>query len=981
MILKDPMLWRIVWKEYRAQRSFWLAVAGAGIGLMLLTMGILDRAEDRATMIWGIAVSLGAFYALGSASVLFASEREEGTIELLRIMAARSSRVFIGKVGFCLASALLIVGLLVASAAGLTWYAAPSGQIYDPERARFAAWLTAGFLVWGIFCSAIFRKVLTAVCFAAALPFVLMVAGSILHESVFGRPGFNFGDLDQIGVGLLLIPLDAVMVSRMLAGRSLELHLPRMLPLWTPARSGVRWLADAAENAPAWRRLFTRLLWLEFRQAASVGHLIWLACVFLLVFVPFPALGRRSEITRATIAVVVVPLLLGVWTFQADSGRRTRFLAEQGIVPSVVWLSRQLVWLFIGAVVVGPFLIALDLHSRNLPPGAAPPLHILALLACSGYLSGQFASMLVPRSVTAGFVGALLFAVLGAWLGLMTFIEVPLRISVVPLLAVLILATLAWSRNWLFERATWRSWLTLAGGLGLALVAVWGAVGRYRLQEVPGLESVWWPTTIADFTKSREELMRPPTDDELETARMYERAVADLPQTPRSSYVPEWETDMPRAKSAVSGWEFATPQERDLLAAHRDALELALAATARESCAFFDPSRPQAQLSADARPTDRCRDLATLILLSARELESEGRLGEALDRYVAALRLARHVANRGSVRQWWVGWGIEAMVVRWIPQWAVHPDQTSWNLFNASTRLLKEVDRMPPLQEAVGIVHLALRQAIEGDWADIEPPNGANYPPWFRGALHLMPRIFPWERSRALRVLDLVAVSQTQCLDVLNAALNDPATDVSEWAEFLGARSAFLRPDPTILRRLSGVVSWTVASRAELLGAATLRGGVSDQVPWKYAATTPILSGILPTDNYGIWHPRLEQELSRRALALELALIAWKQRHGAYPNRLDELAGVLQPSGVWPESILDPYSGREFGYRSAGFPTPVMFPDGPVQSGDTVLWSAGPTRARVVPVQTKQGAVEFKVADWNGIPAKGVPPAYSFSLP
>ena len=120
MILKDAMLWRMIWKEYRAQRGFWLAIAGFGIGLMLMNMGLLDRQSGRIEAPWIIAQLLTAVYAMGCAAVLFASEREDGTTELLRIMAARTSRVFLGKVSFSLVSTLAML-IVLAAMAGILW--------------------------------------------------------------------------------------------------------------------------------------------------------------------------------------------------------------------------------------------------------------------------------------------------------------------------------------------------------------------------------------------------------------------------------------------------------------------------------------------------------------------------------------------------------------------------------------------------------------------------------------------------------------------------------------------------------------------------------------------------------------------------------------------------------------------------------------------------------------------------------------------
>ncbi len=113
MILSDTMFWRLVWKEYRAQRGFWLSVAGFSVGLMLVLMWLLNAQQEWFAGHWAIAIIMPAFYALGSAATVFASEMEEGTTDLLRIMAARSGRVFYGKVGFSLISTLAMWACLL----------------------------------------------------------------------------------------------------------------------------------------------------------------------------------------------------------------------------------------------------------------------------------------------------------------------------------------------------------------------------------------------------------------------------------------------------------------------------------------------------------------------------------------------------------------------------------------------------------------------------------------------------------------------------------------------------------------------------------------------------------------------------------------------------------------------------------------------------------------------------------------------------
>src|SRR5205814_1216656 len=136
--------------------------------LMLLFMRLVDQQEVRFEAPWIIAMSLPTVYALGCAAVLFASEREDGTTDMLRIMAARPSRVFLGKVSFCLISTLGMSALLLAAALILTWgirfqlrFEVDNLQHELRHQALVTATLALQILAWGTLFSAMCRKALT----------------------------------------------------------------------------------------------------------------------------------------------------------------------------------------------------------------------------------------------------------------------------------------------------------------------------------------------------------------------------------------------------------------------------------------------------------------------------------------------------------------------------------------------------------------------------------------------------------------------------------------------------------------------------------------------------------------------------------------------------------------------------------------------------------------------------------------------------
>ncbi|HEY2250563.1 MAG TPA: hypothetical protein VGH74_05865, partial [Planctomycetaceae bacterium] len=826
MILTDAMLWRMIWKEYRVQRGLWLVIAGFAVVLMLLFLSLLHVNDpERIAAPWVIAVALPAVYALACAAVMFATESEDGTTEMLRIMAARTSRVFLGKVGFCLVSTASMWGVLLAAALLLTW----GHDVRQADRNFFdhAVWaiaiMTVQFLAWGFLFSSLCKKALTAVCLTAVTPFV--VAGCAMVTGLFEhRPEHHVW---YVGLVLVvpLVGLAYFVTQRALTGRTYRSYATfksyraavatgtTRVPGWllahftSPARAAVNpldRLAAVKETSPLWRRTIRRLAWLEFRNAFSIGHALWIAAVYVLVFVP--SRDRLGQMILGMVGIGIVPLFMGVWTFQAEGGRRIRFLADHGLSPQVVWLTKQLVWGLLTAALTIPFLVAVAVGNSVMAgtpqytgtsvfhedvPGASATL-FAAILAGLGYGAGQFASMLIARGVTAGFIGGVLsyLLALGAWF--IIELRVPVAISVAPLFVILMATTLCWSRHWLLEQATARAWLKLAAWLATSLAVVYAGIGAFRVYDVPR------PDFVEKLGPLREAHGIAPSAAEIETASLYRQAVSQLKTRDKEP----GERPAAGVQTAINGWEHATDRERSLLAENQEALRQGMAATERPTCSFFDPTRPISEMQRDSGMpllVDRwAGTLATLILLSAREKEAQGQLGESLDRYVAVLRMVRHLANRGTTGVWHEGVLLEAKVSSWIGVWAAHPDQTAEGLETAAVRIGQEAALYPSLYDAVLTEQFMLRRVVRDDWSELLP-RGQNPGDDARSRtfVKVLNRCCPWECVRVLRVLDLLGASELHCLDVLANGLTTPGLDMQHLARLADAVPE--TEDPTYL--------------------------------------------------------------------------------------------------------------------------------------------------------------------------------------
>ena len=64
------VFWRLMWKEYRSQRAFWIGVAVLALLLMLLAMVSVIQPWEGTQWQYSIALVLPAFFALGCGATL-----------------------------------------------------------------------------------------------------------------------------------------------------------------------------------------------------------------------------------------------------------------------------------------------------------------------------------------------------------------------------------------------------------------------------------------------------------------------------------------------------------------------------------------------------------------------------------------------------------------------------------------------------------------------------------------------------------------------------------------------------------------------------------------------------------------------------------------------------------------------------------------------------------------------------------------------
>ena len=167
-------LGRLLWKEYRVQRSFWLAVAVFAVLIQGFPwkLGAFPNPETFAAACFTIAVILSAVIALGSGATLFASEREDETLSFLQSLSVPPLAMTAAKFVF---AALSTVGLFSfiakCNSTRLGRRRLAGSSSFWPFH--FLHWTTIAIacLAWGIFFSLLVERPLTAVVLAAVVTF------------------------------------------------------------------------------------------------------------------------------------------------------------------------------------------------------------------------------------------------------------------------------------------------------------------------------------------------------------------------------------------------------------------------------------------------------------------------------------------------------------------------------------------------------------------------------------------------------------------------------------------------------------------------------------------------------------------------------------------------------------------------------------------------------------------------------------------
>jgi hypothetical protein len=872
--------------------------------VQLLVIAFEPPQQARAETLYLVALAFPALYALGCGATLFAGEREAGTYEFQRSLPVRGWAVFVGKVALALTSAAAMLALMTGLATLLN---DPS----EPGLRRIVQWWATAWWVFGFFglemfvWAVLFSFVTKRVLLAAILGVAAASIGAHLAVAIATTQGHAGTYVDAlfwrmvIAAGVALA--DVWFAARWF--REKRGRQPKFLPA-TAAETPPQAIALGRQfQRPQRMAILGRLIWQHWRQ--SRGALLAMVALILPLLAmltvwllrarqdpPWFIERHASEIYRPggkeffaltiLIALASVPLH-GICAFLADQRRNSRrFLADHGVPAQYVWLSRQTITLGLPLLVFSTLLLALFFLASALLPSPlqsdilrwarlsevyaeAYTLFYLAvgLFGCVliGVATGQCCSMFLRSPLLAGLFSLLLTAIFAVWCGLMWFWQVSWLWSVLPIPVALLLATRLRAADWLLERNTLRAWLRPVLSLLIPAAALLAAVPHYRVYSVP----------LVDPGFSPDELVQPLTPEEMTTLGLYERA---------------HRTMKPMQSTA---WALPQPQTTNKLdidkAAWVKANRAAMAAVLKASRQTIR-NLPEGQ---SLPMKHELTDLARLSIWSAIESEEDGKLDAAIDRYLAAIRLASYLRDwypipiteyeRDHVYQYDAN-AIETEVYDYLPLWASRKGQTPERIIAAAQRLEQSTSNVPSTS-GVKIAYRELRRFLSCDFAAIFPFYHQEPTPW--------PTLFwshlPWERARAERLLNCITRSQ----------LNELS-----WAEEAIRRGKPFRQPPCG----PNVIPYIMRP---------------SELP--YALRSQI---VVPPVQYGSrWEAKLVQDYvalvaARRAVRVVLALEAWKLKHGSLPMTLDALVG----HGL-DRLPADPYSGEPFQYFRDGLKIPL----------------------------------------------------------
>ncbi len=387
---------------------------------------------------------------------------------------------------------------------------------------------------------------------------------------------------------------------------------------------------------------------------------------------------------------------------------------------------------------------------------------------------------------------------------------------------------------------------------------------------------------------------------------------------------------MSASLTATGGWKYADDPTRDWVAANNPALRLALRALKQPPGDFPLPMFPRGARG-DGNYFDRVNELAALLRDSARKLESEGKLSDALDNYLAMARLGDDLARSNRLPSYYRAPNTSALAMEAMDRWAIHPQQTV-DLIKRAISEFQQFEQSAGFTSSRILADWRTERRIFEDYAW----KGENPDRESRGAAEtgFVRWCLPWELLRLQRSQDAVYARVLDDTQLVERELHN--------RRFI---------DASLLTFDRSGTPWTWLDTTLWPPSAAVDG-----VAWK---------------NNGI-------DIVNRAARARLHFLAWaladyRREHHEFPERL---AALVPTYFDWLP--VDPWNGGDFLYEPQGVPAEIDSDFGEkVKPLQPFVASAGPHHARIEIQRTAGGQMDVCILEQGQL----TPPPTALSVP
>ncbi|MCA9010192.1 MAG: hypothetical protein KDB01_10625 [Planctomycetaceae bacterium] len=517
----NTTFYRLVWKEYRAQRSLWLSLLIAAVILPVVIMTATSGDvpfEDLMTIGLTITVAFG----VAAAAVAFAGEEDDGTAMWLRMFPLKTYTLLAGKLTII---AIGVVTLLAIS----TTFNAMLVQLFGNGLSRIDRgrnneaiidWLRATvgmstFILLTLACALRSHKVFAALGWSAGC----MVLFAILLMNTEEGPLSPFPLVVTALSALAVYPAVRQWHRGLRSGEPAAVaFVPGLSKPYSVIHNFLRgrddvWskrLIRAASASPPLSRTMRVLLWRELRFVVPfVRGCIAVAVLLLLAHVLLP----DEQIPFLGLFYSFVIIECGLRTFRHDQQQLNGlFWSQRGVAPALVWAVRSVVWYLALWITVAAFIALerfviyqflshakdkqLQVYAteivRNMALNFARPemggrslWGPVAALVSGSFVISQLMSMWIRKPILAascGFVGTLFYWV---WIGYLTAFDFPLAMTAWPLIFLFLLAGFLTRRQWMDRRMSPKIILQRSVMVVFPCFCMWPAQMLWRGYEIP----------------------------------------------------------------------------------------------------------------------------------------------------------------------------------------------------------------------------------------------------------------------------------------------------------------------------------------------------------------------------------------------------------------------------------------------------------------------------------------------------------------